>query len=145
VPAAIDVVTPVVDKHHEAGETTSSVFYGELMAVPVADAWLCEVFGEPVGALEVTFEDLKICDLLGVHFWGGDRGETEAMILASYTLITSHMQACRPSGKALQRIHYPEVTVSYFGLTPLHSIPFRAYKALDSRIGDFIAHYTLLL
>jgi hypothetical protein len=71
VPAAIGVVTPVVHKNHEAGEPTSSVFRGELMAVPVADARLWEVFGKPVGALDVTLDDLKICGLLGVHFLGG--------------------------------------------------------------------------
>jgi len=70
VAAAIHLVAPVVDKHYEAGASTSSVFLGELMAVLVSDARLWEVSGKPIGIIEGLLEYLKICDHLRVHFLG---------------------------------------------------------------------------
>jgi hypothetical protein len=45
VSTAIRLVATVMDKHHEAGESTSSVFFGELGAVLVPDMRLWEVSG----------------------------------------------------------------------------------------------------
>jgi hypothetical protein len=66
--AAIGLVAPVVNKNYEAGESTSSIFCGELMTVLVPDVRFWEVSGKPVGAVEGFLEYLKICDRLSVHF-----------------------------------------------------------------------------
>ena len=58
--AAISLVAQVVNKHNETGESTSSVFYGELMAVLVPYAGFWEVFGMPVGTLKGVLEHLKM-------------------------------------------------------------------------------------
>jgi hypothetical protein len=68
MPAAISIA-PVVNKHREAGETTSSVASSELMAVLVPDSRLWEVSGEPVRVVEGFVEYLEICNLLSVHCW----------------------------------------------------------------------------
>lgn len=65
--AAICSVAPVVNKDSETGESTSSVFYGELMAVLVPYARFWEVSGKPVGTVEDVLEYIKICDRLSVH------------------------------------------------------------------------------
>ena len=68
--ATISPIAPVVDKDSEAGESTISVFGGELMAVLIPDARLWEVSCKPVGIMEVFLEYLKVCDHLNVHFVG---------------------------------------------------------------------------
>ena len=60
-------VAPVVNKNSETGESTSSVFYGELMTVLVPYAGFWEVSGKPAGTIEDVLECLKICDHLSVH------------------------------------------------------------------------------
>jgi hypothetical protein len=60
VPAAIPAVAPIVDKNHEAGEPSSSVFGRELVAVRVPDARLREVSRKPVGIVEGVFKYLKV-------------------------------------------------------------------------------------
>jgi len=68
--AAIPPVAPVMDEHHEAGDSTSPVFFCELMAVLVSDAGLREVSGKPVGIVEGLLEYLNICNYLTLHFRG---------------------------------------------------------------------------
>ena len=63
--AAISPVAPVVNKGYQAGESTNSVFYGELMAVWVPDSRLWEVSNEPVGTVEGFPEYLKFRSLRG--------------------------------------------------------------------------------
>ena len=70
VAAAIHLVAPVVDKNHETGAPTGSVFLGELMAVLVCDARLSEVSVKPIGIIEGLLEYLEICDHLRVHLFG---------------------------------------------------------------------------
>jgi len=74
--ATVGPVAPVVNKHYEAGESTSSVVCGELMAVLVADARLWEVSGKPVGRVIGVPEYLKMCDHLSVHFVDECYGES---------------------------------------------------------------------
>jgi hypothetical protein len=62
VSTAIRLVAPVMDKHHEAGESTSSVFLSDLGAALVPDVRLWEVSGEPVSVVEGVFQYLKICN-----------------------------------------------------------------------------------
>ena len=69
--AAISPVAPVVNKNNETGESTSTVFYGELMAVLISYARFWEVSGKPVGTVEDVLEYLKICDRLSVHLVDG--------------------------------------------------------------------------
>ena len=54
--ATIGPVAPVVDKDNEAGESTISVFGGELMAILVADTRFREVSCKPVGIVEDFLE-----------------------------------------------------------------------------------------
>ena len=68
--AAIRPVAPVMDEHHETGESTGSIFFCKFMAVLVSDARLWEVSGKPVGIVEGLTEYLKFCNQLRVHFKG---------------------------------------------------------------------------
>jgi uncharacterized PurR-regulated membrane protein YhhQ (DUF165 family) len=58
--AAKGLIAPIVNKHHEARDSTRSVFLGELMAILVPDAGLWEVSGQPLGIVEGPFEYIEL-------------------------------------------------------------------------------------